>query len=873
MVAIKVFRPGLDEVARERLRREVRLGRTLGHGRLVRMYELIDAGDRLAVTMEWVPGGTVAERLREGPLPVAEAARVAGEVLEALSYLHGQGVVHRDVKPSNILFDAAGGARLADFGLARPLGEAYDLTRTALSVGTPGYMSPEQIRGEAPAPATDLYGLGATLFEMLAGRPPFVGASAFDVARQHVSVAPPDLAALRGECPRWLARFALRLLEKRPSDRFASADEARRALGEKDVPGSPRLRRRRARAAVAALAAAVLALVAWKPVARLVSPARSVKAVVEGSTVRGIGAGGLTVWSRTFPRPPAQVLSTDLEGDGWPEAVVVTPLPDETGDARPAEILVLDGRGRTVSSVEPGAILTDWPFEYSRVVTASVSAVDLTGDGRLELVVRFRHKHYFPSGLAVYWPDAGIWEVVLYHSGWIGDVLPAPGIPGRLRFTGVNNRMGFLAVEAELEVRPPGSAAAPPGSRVVQLVPGGVLGGTRGNRLTRYVLGGEFNLSGGRLELLEGGGSRTVLAEGTFEVDALGNPVPGPNEGRDLMAKRLSFVSRTNALFGTGLPTSPAGVEVELSEIRSEAGPLLEEMPYRAALGLVDAKARALAGNLKGAVEGLRGTFREAPVEDVEYRLAHLEALGGDLVEARRLLERPGPAARTGRRQFDAPLLLLRVLIGMRDREAYREALLRPLSGFWGAFPGPAAGQRFESLMARAHLLWDEAGEADAAVRSWGFVPEADAMAALARWRMGRPEAGDPDRMRRLGVEWPDAAFEARLALGASLLGLGRSGEAVSELDALVVSLDVVTRDDFALRQTLDLARAIRLKALAAAGRGAEAAREGRALRPSLRPGLLPRILVEEVLRDVDSGRVRERLDPDGRAGPLSSPP
>lgn len=94
----------------------------------------------------------MAERLRSGPLPVGEAVRTGGGVLDALSYLNGQGVVHRDAKPSNILFDAAGGARLADFGLARPLGEAYDLTRTARSVGTPGFMSPEQVGWEAPCP-------------------------------------------------------------------------------------------------------------------------------------------------------------------------------------------------------------------------------------------------------------------------------------------------------------------------------------------------------------------------------------------------------------------------------------------------------------------------------------------------------------------------------------------------------------------------------------------------------------------------------------------------------------------------------------------------------------------------------------------------
>lgn len=162
-VAIKLFRPGLDSVARERLRREVRLGRELSHPRLVRMFELIEASDRLGVAMEWVPGGTLADRVSQGPLEIGEIVHVARELLEALAYLHDRGVLHRDVKPSNVLLDAGGHIRLADFGLARPEGDSGDLTRASVAVGTPGYMSPEQLRGLEPGPGADLYGLGVTL--------------------------------------------------------------------------------------------------------------------------------------------------------------------------------------------------------------------------------------------------------------------------------------------------------------------------------------------------------------------------------------------------------------------------------------------------------------------------------------------------------------------------------------------------------------------------------------------------------------------------------------------------------------------------------------------------------------------------------------
>ncbi|MBK9968477.1 MAG: serine/threonine protein kinase [Holophagales bacterium] len=304
-VAVKLFRAELDEVSRERLRREVRLGRTLSHERLVRMFELIEAGDRLAVAMEWVPGGSVAERLRAGPVSVEEAARIGRDTLEALAYLHAQGVIHRDVKPSNLLLDARGSVRLADFGLARPVGEAFDLTRTALSIGTPGYMSPEQIRGEPLGPATDLYGVGVTLFELLTGKQPFDGASAFEVARKHVSVAPPDPAALRRECPAWLSRFVLRLLEKSQGDRFPTAAVALEALSSRGSTASPRERRRRRRLLIGAAATFVGIALVWRPLSARLDPPSVVRTVVEVRRRSRRGAEGRAGLSGAFRGLPA----------------------------------------------------------------------------------------------------------------------------------------------------------------------------------------------------------------------------------------------------------------------------------------------------------------------------------------------------------------------------------------------------------------------------------------------------------------------------------------------------------------------------------------------------------------------------------------
>lgn len=163
-------------------RREVKLGRSLSHPGLARIFELIEGGDRLAVAMEWVRGETLARRAGASLLPIGEVIAVAERLLEALAFLHERQTIHRSVKPSNLLLDEEGGVRLADLGLVRPLSDDAGITRTAMTVGTPGSMSPEQVRGGELTPASDLYSLGITPFQLLTGTVPFEGRSVFEVA-------------------------------------------------------------------------------------------------------------------------------------------------------------------------------------------------------------------------------------------------------------------------------------------------------------------------------------------------------------------------------------------------------------------------------------------------------------------------------------------------------------------------------------------------------------------------------------------------------------------------------------------------------------------------------------------------------------------
>src|ERR687896_1447861 len=176
-VAVKLLHPHLlpDKRSRDRLVAEARAAASLSHPGIVGIYDVDVSGEAPALVMELVDGEPLAARLdREGPLPPREAARIVAEVSEALFHAHKRGVVHRDVKPGNILLERDGRARLVDFGIAHSLAETAErLTLTGTVIGTLRYMGPEQLTGEPITPRTDLYGLGTVLHEALTGRAPF----------------------------------------------------------------------------------------------------------------------------------------------------------------------------------------------------------------------------------------------------------------------------------------------------------------------------------------------------------------------------------------------------------------------------------------------------------------------------------------------------------------------------------------------------------------------------------------------------------------------------------------------------------------------------------------------------------------------------
>jgi len=234
-VAIKVLRPELAEAhdGRERFRREARIAAQLSHPGIVPLHTFGEVGGIWYFVMGYVRGTSLAERLRlEGHIPVDEAHRILTELTDALASAHRSGIVHRDIKPANILLDADGGrAVLADFGVAKVGASDEHLTATGAAIGTPHYMSPEQVLGASSVDErSDIYSLGAVGYVMLAGREPFSGGEAVQIMRRRIAHNAPPLAPLVPAAAAPLAAVVMRCLARDPSQRWPSARELGAAL-------------------------------------------------------------------------------------------------------------------------------------------------------------------------------------------------------------------------------------------------------------------------------------------------------------------------------------------------------------------------------------------------------------------------------------------------------------------------------------------------------------------------------------------------------------------------------------------------------------------------------------------------------------------
>jgi serine/threonine-protein kinase len=210
---------------RARLLAEAKMAARLNDAHIVQVYDVGDHEGQLYFSMQYIDGTTLARRVADGPLPPREAARLVAIVARAVHHAHENGVIHRDLKPSNVLLDRAGEPHVMDFGLARPVAGGESLTHTGAIVGTPSYMAPEQAEGNRGTAASDIYSLGALLYHLLTGKPPFQAASLLDtllLVREQELVEP---RRLNPKVDRDLEWICLKCLEKRPVDRYKTASE------------------------------------------------------------------------------------------------------------------------------------------------------------------------------------------------------------------------------------------------------------------------------------------------------------------------------------------------------------------------------------------------------------------------------------------------------------------------------------------------------------------------------------------------------------------------------------------------------------------------------------------------------------------------
>jgi serine/threonine protein kinase len=246
-VAVKLLPPDLAFRAdiRTRFLREAEMAARLSHPNIVPIYTVDERDGMVFFIMALVTGESVGERVRRvGALPIADARRILREVADALAYAHARGVVHRDIKPDNILLDAESGrALVTDFGIARAASEeggASRLTATGAAIGTPAYMSPEQCVGDRDIDGrSDLYALGTVAYQMLSGAPPFSGNNTPAIMMKQVTELPVPVRQRRADVPQDLERIVMRLLEKDPADRFADGTELVSALDGAPVVDTP----------------------------------------------------------------------------------------------------------------------------------------------------------------------------------------------------------------------------------------------------------------------------------------------------------------------------------------------------------------------------------------------------------------------------------------------------------------------------------------------------------------------------------------------------------------------------------------------------------------------------------------------------------
>jgi len=454
-VALKILRRDRTTLgALKRLRREVNIARDAANPNLVRIYDIGSDGDVWYLTMEVVRGESLRARIRRGPLAISEALDVASGILRGLEALHALGTIHRDVKPENVLLDADGTVKLADFGLARLIDEEGSTVSGAV-VGTTSYVSPEQALGRPVDARSDLYSTGVVLFEMLTGRLPFDAESSLGSMIARLRAPAPAVRKFRRDVPVWLASVVARLLLKQPKQRYASAGDALVAIARRRVE----LRTVVSRRWIAATAAVVV-LASAAVFAPLRGTTHQFVRLAEGGPtgIVAIGNRGETLWRIDNVEPEAHYALARIEPGQEPLiAIALIHNRDYTPAGRQTLSFLDPLTGKSKRDVVLPSAGTNFPMVPDRYQPLHVTSIDLDHDGIDEVLLNYHHVPEAPSYQVLYEPKINRARIVFIAYGgheFIGaQDLDGDGRP-ELLFGGINNGINWYNALAAIHLRP-----------------------------------------------------------------------------------------------------------------------------------------------------------------------------------------------------------------------------------------------------------------------------------------------------------------------------------------------------------------------------------------------------------------------------------
>ena len=671
-VALKILPADADERTRARWLEEVRQGRRLSHPNLIRIFDVVETSDRPVAVMEFIPGGTLADRVvAAGAQPVEDVVRWAGEILKVLAYLHDNRIVHRDVKPSNLLVAEDGSVKLSDLGLVRHMDRSSDLTRTLEGVGTPRFMAPEQLRGERPSPSCDLYSFGVTLYQLLTGRLPFDGDSAFQIADGHLHARPTGVREHRPECPRWLARFVERLLEKQAKARFASAHLAAAALERRRVGLS-----RRALHWAAAVAVAVAVVTATAFAVRSTLGPTLDRVEIEGSEVVARDADNKRLWAVDRPGFTPQTLVADFVGGPDEEAVIGWSVTNQKDDSNLDVIFELYSeageliRSHDTTGMGREAFRGAGKLRYLKLIDTG----NLLGEGP-ELVWGLIDPRLFPAmiGATSFRLTADRPLLTLANSGHIQNLSTADDDgDGRDEIIAIvlNNPMGFQRVLVTISAS----------SRLT----GEACGAMNSPDITAF-LQGRSTVPAGCLSYTPLGSDVLVVepprvtdrgiefvADGEPRLfDSWGNPESSALFGRGGEAREAFWSDFTSVCARLRLAPE-LHPPFSLARLRNDHPDVMAEGPTAVAATLVVARALASGGHRENAMAVLRKEIERHPEErDLQLRLGEQLLIGRERSEGRRWIASSVNIANIGRNHNDQCYTLIFDAAVNGDVDAY----------------------------------------------------------------------------------------------------------------------------------------------------------------------------------------------------------